>query len=146
MTATGEPMQPGEALDAIGSLIAAVKSFGSKLPAMAPVSMVSGYKPAPEAVEAYESVVFRFRSQAGASAYRRLTDLLTQSLEAFEAGRLLEAIHPLLLALEQLELLHREKTIAIGPAEQQRVREYRAMLLKVMPGNKPELDRPRVDT
>jgi len=140
-------MQPGEALDAIGSLIAAVKSLGAKLPAMAPVSvMPSGYKPSPEAVEAYENVVFRFRNQAGGSGYRRLTDLLTQSLEAFEAGRLLEAIQPLLLALEQLELLHREKTIAISPAEQQRVRDYRAMLFKVMPGSKPELDRPRVDT
>ncbi len=139
-------MQPGEALDAIGSLIAAVKSLGAKLPAMAPVSvMPSGYKPSPEAVEAYENVVFRFRNQAGGSGYRRLTDLLTQSLEAFEAGRLLEAIQPLLLALEQLELLHREKTIAISPAEQQRVRDYRAMLFKVMPGSKPELDRPRVD-
>jgi hypothetical protein len=139
-------MQPGEALDAIGSLIAAVKSFGVKLPAIAPVSvMPSGYKPAPEAVEAYENVVSRFRNQAGGSAYRRLTDLLTQSLEAFEAGRLLEAIQPLLLALEQLELLHREKTIAISPAEQQRVGDYRAMLFKVMPGSKPELDRPRID-
>lgn len=143
----GEVMEPGEALDTIGSLIAAVKTFGAKLPAMAPVSMTpAGYKPSPEAVEAYERVVFRFRQQASATAYRRLTDLLTQSLEAFEAGRLLEAIQPLLLALEQLELLHREKTIAISGADQQRMRDYRGMLLKILPGGKPELDRPRVDT
>jgi hypothetical protein len=140
-------MEPGEALDAMGSLVAAVKGFGARLPAMAPASVASvAYKPAPEAVDAYERVVSRFRQQSVGSPYRRLTELLTRSLEAFEAGHLLEAIQPLLLALEQLELLHREQTILMPAAEQQRVRDYRGMLVKVMPGGKPELDRPRVDT
>lgn len=136
-------MELSEVLDVIGSLVAAVKAYGSKLPALVPLASVpSGIKPTPETVAAFEQAVCRFRSQSANSVYRRLNEQFIESLEAFEAGELLSAVQPLLFSLDQLELLHREQAILVTPAEEARIREYRQALRKIMPGNKPELDLP----
>jgi len=134
-------METGEALDLIGSLVAALKGYTAKLPAVVHLAaMPGGLKPQPEAVTAYEQVVYRFRSQAAASAFKRLSEPLIDSLEAFEAGEILKAVQPLLLALDLLELMQREKTIAVAPAEEGRLRDYRAALHRMMPGKEPELE------
>ncbi|MBM4122430.1 MAG: hypothetical protein FJ249_07555 [Nitrospira sp.] len=136
-----ESMETGEALDLIGSLVAALKGYTAKLPAVVHLAaMPGGLKPQPEAVTAYEQVVYRFRSQAAASAFKRLSEPLIDSLEAFEAGEILKAVQPLLLALDLLELMQREKTIAVAPAEEGRLRDYRAALHRMMPGKEPELE------
>lgn len=134
-------MELSEGLDVIGNLIAALKQYASKLPAMVPLASVpGGIKPTPETIEAYENAVARFRSQSGGSAYKKFNEPLIESLEAFEAGKLLGAIQPLLAILDHLDVMKRDKQIVVGPADEKRMSEYRVALNKILPGNKPELE------
>ena len=134
-------MELSEGLDLIGNLIAALKQYASKLPAMVPrASVPGGIKPTPETIEAYENAVSRFRSQSGGSVYKKFNEPLIESLEAFEAGKLLGAIQPLLAIVDHLEVMKRDKQIAVSPVEEKRMGEYRAALNKILPGNKPELE------
>ena len=134
-------MELSAALDIIGNLIAALRQYASKLPALVPLASVpAGIKPTPEAVEAYEQAVSRFRSRSGGSAYKKFVGLLIESLEAFEAGKLLGAIQPLLAIVDQLEVMKRDKQIAVSQADEKRMGEYRAALNRILPGNKPELE------
>jgi hypothetical protein len=130
-----------QALDVIGHLIASLKQYASKLPAMVPRAAVpGGIKPTPEAIDSYEAAVSRFRSQSGNSVYKKFHEPLIESLEAFEAGRLLGSIQPLLAVLDHLDVMKRDKQLVVGPAEETRINEYRTSLNKILPGNKPELD------
>ena len=134
-------MELSEGLDIIGNLIAALKQYASKLPAMVPRSAVpGGIKPTPESIETYENAVSRFRSQSGSCIYKKFNEPLIESLEAFEAGKLLGAIQPLLAIVDHLEVMKRDKQIAVSPADEKRLGEYRAALNKILPGNKPELE------
>ena len=134
-------MELSQALDIIGNLIASLKQYASKLPAMVPrASVPGGIKPTPEAIDAYEAAVSRFRSQSGSSPYKKFHEPLIESLEAFEAGKLLGSIQPLLAILDSLEMMKRDKQLAVSPAEEARINEYRTSLNKILPGNKPELE------
>jgi len=134
-------MTTGEVLEIIGSLVAGVKAYGAKLPTVVHLSMIpGGVKPTPEAVEAYEQAVSRFRTQSAPTAFRKLTELLIESLEAFEAGKVLATVQPLLAILDHLERMQREKEIVISAADEKRLGDYRQTLYKIMPGNQPELE------
>lgn len=134
-------MTTSDVLETVGALSSALKTYCSKLPPVVHLAvMPGGIKPSPEAVEAYEGTVSRFRHQAAASVYRKLTDLLVESLEAFEVGKVLATVQPLLAVLDHLERMQRDKEIAITPAEEKRLGEYRQALHKIMPGNQPELE------
>ena len=128
-------------LDVIGSLVSALRAYSTKLPTVVSLAvMPGGIRPAPEAVAAYEQTVFRFRTQGETSAFRRFNELFLESLEAFEGGRLLSAIQPLLTVLDHLDRMRREKEIAVTPGEEKRMSEYRATLNRILPGNQPELE------
>jgi hypothetical protein len=128
-------------VEIIGSLVAALRTYASKLPTVSPVSLAhSAIKPSPEVVTVYEQAVLRFRKQAGAAPFRSINDLLVESLEAFEGGRLLSAIQPLLMALDHLDAMQQEKSLVLQPAELKRLQEYRGVLNRIMPGNQPELE------
>lgn len=134
-------MTTGEMLEAIGSLVSALKTYAAKLPAVVHRSVVpGGVKPQPEAIAAYEQTVYRFRTQAAGSAFKRLTEPLIESLEAFETGEVLKAVQSLLLSLDLVELMQREKTVPVAPAEESRLRDYRSALHRIMPGKEPELE------
>lgn len=134
-------MELSQALDIIGNLIASLKQYASKLPAMVPLASVpGGIKPTVEAIDAYEAAVSRFRSQSGSSAYKKFHEPLIESLEAFEAGKLLGSIQPLLALLDNLDMMKRDKQLTVSPADETRINEYRSSLNKILPGNKPELD------
>jgi hypothetical protein len=131
-----------QALDVIGHLIAALKQYASKLPAIVPRAAVpGGIKPTPESIETYEQAVSRFRSQSsGHSVYKKFHDPLIESLEAFEAGKLIGSIQPLLAILDHLDTMKRDKQILVNQVDEKRMGEYRTTLNKILPGNKPELD------
>ncbi len=134
-------MELSQALDVIGHLIAALKQYASRLPAMVPRAAVpGGIKPTPESIETYEQAVYRFRSQSGHSAYKKFHDPLIESLEAFEAGKLLGSIQPLLAILDHLDTMKRDKQIPVNQTDEKRMGEYRVALNKILPGNKPELE------
>lgn len=134
-------MQTADVLDAMGGLVAQVKIYAAKLPPIVHLSSVpTGVKPKFEAVEEYEEIVSRFRSQSAGTPYRGLNELFVESLEAFEVGRLLGSVQPLLSVLDHLERMQRDKEIEIGRIDEKRTGEYRSALNKILPGNKPELD------
>ena len=134
-------MQTGDVLDTIGGLSSQLKAYAAKLPAIVHLTVVPrGIKPKPEAVDDYEAIVSRFRNQSAGTAYRGLNEAFVESLEAFEVGKLLGSVQPLLAVLDHLERMQRDKEITADPVDVRRIAEYRAGLHKILPGNKPELD------
>jgi hypothetical protein len=134
-------MDTSVVLETIGGLTSQLKTYAAKLPAVVHMSVVpSGYKPKEEAVDDYEKLISRFRSQSGGTAYKGLNELFIESLEAFEAGKLLGSIQPLLAVLDHVERMRRDKEIEVGRLDEKRLLDYRAALNKILPGNKPELD------
>ena len=134
-------MQTADVLDAMGGLVAQLKMYAAKLPPIMHVSAIPiGVKPKFEAVEEYEEIVSRFRSQSAGTPYRGLNELFVESLEAFEVGRLLGSVHPLLSVLDHLERMQRDQEIEVGRIDQGRTGEYRSALNKILPGNTPELE------
>lgn len=133
-------MEMTQVLDTVGSLVAQIRTYSVKVPTVVFLQAVpGGLKPTPEAVEAFEEAVSRFRQHATASRYRRLTEILVETLEAFETGAVLSAVQDLLMALDQLELMVREQAIKASPADEARLNEYRTALHKILPGKEPEL-------
>ena len=134
-------MQTGEVLDAIGGLSSQLKAYAAKLPAIVQLTVVpTGIKPKPEAVDDYEAIVSRFRNQSAGTAYKGLNEAFVESLEAFEVGKLLGSVQPLLAVLDHLERMQRDQEITADQADARRIAEYRAGLPQILPGNKPELD------
>jgi hypothetical protein len=134
-------MQTGDVLDAIGGLSSQLKTYAARLPAIVHLTVVpTGIKPKPEAIDEYESIVSRFRNQSAGTAYRGLNEAFVESLEAFEVGKLLGSVQPLLAILDHLERMQRDKEIPADATDTRRNVEYRVGLHKIMPGNKPELD------
>jgi hypothetical protein len=134
-------MQTAEVLEAMGGLVAQLKIYATKLPPIVHLSAVpTGVRPTFEAVEEYEEIVSRFRSRSAGTSFKGLSELFVESLEAFEVGRLLGSVHPLLSVLDHLERMQRDKEIEIGRIDEKRTGEYRSTLNKILPGNKPELD------
>ena len=134
-------MQTADVLDAIGGLASQLKTYAAKLPAIVHLTAVpTGVKPKFEAVENYEDIVSRFRSQTAGTAFRGLNGPFIESLEAFEVGNLLGAVQPLLAVLDHVERMQRDKEIEVGRIDEKRIADYRAALHKILPGNKPELD------
>ncbi len=134
-------MQTTDMLDAIGGLTSQLKAYAAKLPPIVHLAAVAtGVKPKLETIEDYESIVTRIRTQSAGTPYKSLNDTFIESLEAFEAGKLLGSVQPLLAVLDHLERMQRDKEIEVGRNDAKRLGEYRAALNKILPGNKPELD------
>ena len=134
-------MQTADVLDAIGGLTSQLKVYAAKLPPIVHLTAVpTGVKPKLEAVDDYEDIVSRFRSQSTGTPYKGLNESFVASLEAFEVGNLLGSVQPLLAALDHVERMQQDKEIEVGRIDEKRIGEYRAALHKILPGNKPELD------
>jgi hypothetical protein len=134
-------MQTADVLDVMGGLVAQLKIYAAKLPPIIHLSAVpTGVKPKFESIEEYEEIVSRFRSQSVGTSYKGLNELFVESLEAFEVGRLLGSVQPLLSVLDHLDRMQGDKEIDIGRIDEKRTGEYRSVLNKILPGNKPELD------
>ena len=140
-----EPLQPGQVVDTLGELIACLSVFAAKIPAASRMALPGGVRPTEEAVETYEDIVYRFRDRAG-KIYKPLPPLFVESLEAFEAGKVFDAVPPLLQCVEQLVDLHNQETIKFTPEQQQRMRDYHGRLEKIVPEAKQsEVDLPTPD-
>jgi hypothetical protein len=140
---TKEPkLEPGQVVDTVGELIASLAAFAAKVPAKSIMALPGGLRPTPEAVEAYENTVYRFRDRVGAT-YKPLPALCVESLEAFEAGKVFDAVPPLLQCIERLVELHNQETVTFTPPQQQRLRDYHRRLEKLIPeATQSELDLP----
>lgn len=134
-------MQTADILDVIGGMASQLKQYATTLPPVVDLSAVpTGVKPTLETIDVYEDCVSRVRAQSAGTAYKNLNQGLIESLEAFEAGRLLGAVQPLLALLDQLERMSRDKEVEVGRIDEKRIGEYRTVLRKILPGNTPELN------
>jgi hypothetical protein len=134
-------METTEVLDILGSLISQLKAYAAKLPPVVHLTVASaGVKPKPESVEIFEQALARFRAQSAGSSQRAMNEYLVESLEAFEAGKLLGAVQPLLAVLDHLDQMRRDNEAKVTPADEKRLAEYRAALTKILPGSQPELE------
>ncbi len=134
-------MLTGDVLDAIGGLTAHIKTYAAKLPPIVHLAAVpTGVKPSLETIDGYENIVSRVRTESAGTPYKGLNEAFVSSLEAFEMGNLLGTVQPLLAVLDQVERMQRDRDIEVGSRDDKRLKEYRATLRKVLPGNTPELD------
>jgi len=134
-------MLTAEVLDAIGGLTAHIRTYAAKLPPIVHLSAVlSGVKPSVEAVDSYETIVSRIRSQSAGTPYKGLNESFVSSLEAFEMGNLIGSVQPLLSVLDHVERMQRDNEIEVRQIDEKRLKDYRSVLRKVLPGNQPELD------
>ncbi len=139
-------LQPGQVLDTLGELIASLGAFAAKIPASSRIVLAGGVKPSEEAVDAFEDIVYRFRDRAGIT-YKLIPPLFIESLEAFEAGKVFDAVPPLLQCVEKLVDLHNQEIIKFTSEQQQRMREYHRRLEKIVPeATQSEVDLPAPDS
>ena len=85
-------MQTADVLDAMGGLVAQLKMYAAKLPPIVHLSAVpTGVKPKFEAVEEYEEIVSRFRSQSTGTPYKGMNELfvgIAGSIRGWSIARL----------------------------------------------------------
>ena len=135
-------MEPSQVIDTVGELIASLSAFASKVPAHSFMSIPGGIRPTEEAVESYEDTVYRFRDRAG-TTFKVLCPLFIESLEAYEAGKVFDAVPPLQQAVEQIVEVHKDEKVKFTKSEQERIRDLYHRLHKLFPeANKPEVDLP----
>jgi hypothetical protein len=138
-----QEIEPSQVVEIFGELIAAIAAFAAKVPSKSLMAMPGGIRPTLEIAESYEEIVYRFRDRAGKSTFKVLNTYFLDSLEAFEGGRVFDAVTPLQQAVEQLVELHKEEKVTFTTAEQHRIREYHRRLEKILPEtSKPEVDLP----
>jgi hypothetical protein len=95
-------------------------------------------KPQSVAVRQYESAVYAFRDQRLPGEIKGVSVLLVESVEAFEAGRVLEASKCVMRAIEQFEAAGKESVVTITEEQAAKLGQFRSALFKLInPG--PEL-------
>ena len=107
-------------IDTFGELVSALAAFAAKVPATS-FMVNQSIRPTEETIEAFEEVVYRFRNRSG-MIFRILNPFFIDSLEAFESGRVFDAVPPLLQAVEQLVELHKEEKVEYTDQQQRRIR------------------------
>ncbi len=138
-------LEVDQVIDTLGELVAGLAAFAAKVPAQS-FMVNQSMRPTEETIEGYENTVYRFRDRAGIT-FRFLNSFFIDSLEAFEAGRVYDAVPPLLLAVEQLVELHKDEKVKYTDQQQNRIREFHLRLEKILPEkNKPEVDLPTPET
>ena len=111
-----------QVIDTFGELVSALAVFAAKVPAKS-FMVNQSILPTEETIEAFEYTVYRFRDRSGMT-FRALNSLFIDSLEAFEAGKVFDAVPPLLQAVEQLVELHKEDKVKYTDQQQRRIREF----------------------
>ena len=101
-------------------------------------------KPPTVVVRQYEEAVYAFRDQPLPGAVKGVRQLLVESVEAFEAGRVLDAGRHVMLALEQFEEAGKESAVSITPDQASALGQFRSRLFKLVVPS-PELKQKRAD-
>ena len=103
-----------------------------------------GMKPAAVVVRQYEEAVYVFRNQPLPGAVKGVSQLLLDSVDAFEAGRVLDAGRHVMQALEQFEAAGEESNVNITPDQAGALGQFRSRLFKLVVPS-PELKQKRAD-
>jgi hypothetical protein len=102
-------------------------------------------KPAAAVVRQYEDAVYAFRDQQKVSgAVKGIIQILLDSVEAFEGGRVLDAGRAVMLALEQFEAAGKDLEVTVTPDQAAAMGRFRTQLFKLVVPS-PELKQKRMD-
>jgi hypothetical protein len=101
-------------------------------------------KPSAAVVRQYEDAVYSFRNQKVSGAVKGIIQILLDSVEAFEGGRVLDAGRAVMLALEQFETAGKDLEVTITPEQAVALQCFRTQLFKLVVPS-PELKQKRMD-
>ena len=104
----------------------------------------AGMKPASVAVRQFEGAVYSFRDQPLPGSMKGVAQLLLDAVEAFEAGRVLDAGRAVMSAVEQFEAAVKDSGVQIPPDQAQALGQFRSHLFKLVVPS-PELKQKRID-
>lgn len=127
-------MDTGSLITAVEQIAGPIRDSYSQQAAARPL----GIKPPSVAVRQYEAAVYAFRDQRLPGEIKGVSALLVESLDAFEAGRILEAARCVMYAIEQFETAGKESVVTITEDQSAKLGQFRSVLFKLInPG--PEL-------
>ncbi len=127
-------MDAGSLITAVEQIVGPIKDMYSQQAAVRSHAL----KPPSIAVRQYESAVYAFRDQRLPGETKGVSVLLVESVEAFEAGRALEASECVMRAIEQFEAAGKESVVTITEEQAAKLGQFRSALFKLInPG--PEL-------
>ena len=127
-------MDAGSLITAVEQLLGPIRDSYSQQAA----SRSHNLKPPSVTVRQYESAVYAFRDQRLPGEIKGVSALLVESLDSFEAGRILEVARCVMQAIEQFEAAGKETIVTITEEEYARLGQFRSVLFKLInPG--PEL-------
>src|SRR2546422_4932848 len=93
-------------------------------------------KPQPVSVRQYETAVYGFRDQRLPGEVKGVSTLLVESLDAFEAGRVLEAGRFVMQAGEHVEAAGKEAGVTDNQGQAAKLGQFRSALFKMInPGH-----------
>lgn len=128
-------MDAGSLITAVEQLLGPVRDSYSQQAA----ARSHNFKPLSTAVRQYESAVYAFRDQRLPGEIKGASALLVESLDAFEAGRILESARCVMQAIEQFEAAGKDAVVAITEEQSAKLGQFRSVLFKLInPG--PELN------
>jgi hypothetical protein len=132
-------MDAGSLITAVEQLMGPIRDSYSQQAA----ARSHNFKPPSVAVRQYETSVYAFRDQRLPSEIKGASALLVESLDAFEAGRILEAAKCVMQAVEQFEAAGKESVVTITEEESAKLGQFRSVLFKLInPG--PELSQQEI--
>jgi len=125
-------------MDASSIMAAVERVLGPIGDAYSQQASVPSLRPPATAVRQYESAVYAFRDQRLPGEIKSVSTLLVESLDAFEAGRVLDAATCVMQAIEQFEGAGKEAIVTITEEQSTKLGQFRSTLFKLInPG--PEL-------
>ena len=128
-------MDAGSLITALEQLLGPVRDSYSRQAA----ARSQDPKPPSVSVRQYESAVYAFRDQRLPGEVKGVSALLVESLDAFEAGRILDAARCVMQAIEQFEAAGKDAVVAITEEQSATLGRFRSVLFKLInPG--PELN------
>jgi hypothetical protein len=132
-------MDAGSLITAVEQLLGPIRdSYGQQAAGRPPHC-----KPPSVAVRQYETAVYAFRDQRLPGTIKGVSTLLVESLDSFEAGRILEAARCVMQAIEQFETAGKEATVTLTEEQSAKLGQFRSLLFKLInPG--PELSQKEI--
>ncbi len=101
-------------------------------------------KPSVAVVRQYEDAVYAFRDQKVSGAVKGIIQILLDSVEAFEGGRVLDSGRAVMMALEQFEAAGKDLEVTMTPDQAAALQRFRMQLFKLVVPS-PELKQKRLD-
>jgi hypothetical protein len=104
----------------------------------------AGIRPPMTIVRQYENAVYGFREQRLPGAVKGVSQFLIDSVDAFEAGRVLEAGRSVMLAIEHFEAAAKDSEVIMTPEQAAVLGAFRSNLFKMVVPSM-ELKQKRID-